>query len=65
VDDAIEVIDPATGRFLDMNEKGCHDLGYSREEILSTTVPDIKPSLDLGRLRAECGRGPAAGVEDF
>jgi PAS domain S-box-containing protein len=44
--DAIEVIDPETGRFLDVNEKGCADLGYSREELLSLEVFDIDPQID-------------------
>jgi two-component system cell cycle sensor histidine kinase/response regulator CckA len=44
--DAIEVIDPETGHFLDVNEKGCADLGYSREELLSLTVFDIDPKID-------------------
>ena len=39
--DGIEVIDPETGRFLDINETTCKRLGYSREEMLSMSVPDI------------------------
>jgi len=39
--DAIEVIDPATGRFLDVNETAHRRLGYSREEMLSLTIADI------------------------
>jgi PAS domain S-box-containing protein len=39
--DAIQVIDPETRRFLDVNEKACLDLGYSREELLSMTADDI------------------------
>ena len=39
--DAVEVIDPDTGRFLDMNQRGCDRLGYSREEILLLGVADI------------------------
>jgi PAS domain S-box-containing protein len=46
VNDAIEVLDPETGRFLDLNEKVCADLGYTREELLSLTVCDVDPSLD-------------------
>ncbi len=42
-DDSIEVIDPATGRFMDTNEKSFLSLGYTRQEILSLTVPDIDP----------------------
>ena len=43
--DAIEVVDPETLRFLDVNEKACSDLGYSREELLSLRVFDIDPAL--------------------
>ena len=39
--DAIQVIDPATGRFLDINEAACQKLGFSREEMLSLSLPDI------------------------
>ncbi len=39
--DGIEVIDPQTGRFLDINETTCQRLGYTRQELLSLTVPDI------------------------
>ena len=44
--DAIEVVDPETFRFLDVNQKGCLDLGYSREELLALTVFDIDPVFD-------------------
>jgi len=44
--DTIEVIDVETGRFIDVNEKGCMDLGYSREEILSLSASDIDPIVD-------------------
>lgn len=41
--DAIEVVDPETLRFLDVNERACLDLGYSREELLKMRVFDIDP----------------------
>jgi PAS domain S-box-containing protein len=44
--DTIEVVDPETGRFLDVNDRGCRDLGYSREELLALSVVDIDPMLD-------------------
>src|SRR5216684_3031530 len=44
--DAIRVVDPETLRFLDVNEKACVELGYSREELLSMTVFDIAPDAD-------------------
>jgi PAS domain S-box-containing protein len=49
--DAIEVIDPETGRFLDVNEKGCQDLGYSREELLALSIFDIDPGIDQALLK--------------
>jgi PAS domain S-box-containing protein len=39
--DAIEVFEPGTMRFLDMNETECRELGYSREELLSMCVYDV------------------------
>ena len=39
--DGIEVIDPETGRFLDVNETTCQRLGYTRAELLSMKVPEI------------------------
>jgi PAS domain S-box-containing protein len=44
--DAIEVVDPETLRFLDVNESACRDLGYTRDELLSLKVSDIDPSVD-------------------
>ncbi|MFA5300210.1 MAG: PAS domain S-box protein, partial [Lutibacter sp.] len=41
--DSIEVLDPATGCFLDINENGCKELGYSRIEFLKLSVYDIDP----------------------
>ncbi len=43
--DAIKVIDPETLRILDVNEKACSELGYSREELLSLRVFDIDPAV--------------------
>jgi PAS domain S-box-containing protein len=50
--DAIEVIDPDTLRFLDVNERACAELGYSREELLSMRVLDIDPEAVDESLRA-------------
>ncbi len=46
--DAIQVVDPETLRFLDVNERACVELGYSREELLAMTVFDIDTELDEG-----------------
>lgn len=40
---AIAVIDPQTNRYLEVNLRLCDRLGYSREELLRSTVPDINP----------------------
>lgn len=42
--DGIEVVDPLTLRFLDVNETECHELGYSREEMLAMSTTDIDPA---------------------
>ena len=39
--DAIEVLDPVSLRFLDVNERACRIFGYSREELLSMSVYDV------------------------
>jgi PAS domain S-box-containing protein len=44
--DAIEILDPVTLQFLDVNQKACLDLAYSRQEMLSMTAYDINPTLD-------------------
>jgi PAS domain S-box-containing protein len=44
--DAILVIDPATLRLLDVNEKVSAALGYSRDELLSMSIFDIDPDAD-------------------
>jgi PAS domain S-box-containing protein len=44
--DAIQVIDPETLRFIDINGRACLDLGYTREELLSMSVYDIDATMD-------------------
>jgi len=61
--DAVEVIDPETLRFLDVNEKACTDLGYTREELLSLTVYDIDPNADKSCHSAALEKLMALGFE--
>jgi PAS domain S-box-containing protein len=44
--DGIEVIDPETGRFLDVNETACQAHGYTRDEYLTLSVRDVAPTSD-------------------
>jgi PAS domain S-box-containing protein len=39
--DAFEVIEPGTLRFLDVNERACNELGYTREEFLALKISDV------------------------
>jgi PAS domain S-box-containing protein len=48
--DAIEVVDPETLCFLDVNDKSCRDLGYTRDELLSLKVQDIDHGVDESRM---------------
>ena len=43
--DTIEVVDPLTGRFLDVSENGPEVLGFTRTEYLSLQVSDIDPTV--------------------
>ena len=45
ISDGIEVVDPDTGRFHDVNEITCWRLGYTREELLSMRVSDVDPTV--------------------
>ncbi len=43
--DAIFVIHPETGRFLDINDKACENLRYTRKELLTMGATDIQAIL--------------------
>ncbi|MEZ4862622.1 MAG: PAS domain S-box protein [Caldilineaceae bacterium] len=43
--DSIEIVDPETGRYLDVNAQGCLAHGYTRAEFLTLSLPDIDPHL--------------------
>ena len=60
--DTIEVVDPETGRFLDVNEKGCLDLGYRRAEFLALSVFDVDPTFDQSAFPGAVAELRQAGV---
>jgi PAS domain S-box-containing protein/putative nucleotidyltransferase with HDIG domain len=43
--DALFVVDPETGIFLDVNAKACSSLGYGREELLKMNIFDIQSKI--------------------
>ncbi|KJR43290.1 PAS/PAC sensor signal transduction histidine kinase [Candidatus Magnetoovum chiemensis] len=45
INDAIFIIAPETGCFLDVNKKACENLGYSKEELLTFKVFDIEANI--------------------
>ncbi|HXO33582.1 MAG TPA: sigma 54-interacting transcriptional regulator [Candidatus Acidoferrales bacterium] len=57
--EAIEVVDPETLRFIDANERAWTGLGYSREEILSLRIFDVDPEItqtSVAKMKAELQR---------
>ncbi len=63
--DAFFVADAETGRFVDFNESAARQLGYSRDELLHMSPPDIAPHLrdrDTWEEVLEATRRGTAGV---
>ncbi len=60
--DAFEVIDPETGGFLDVNDKACVDLGYSRAEYLMLRLADIDPTIGPSGWEEKARKIRAAGA---
>ncbi|MBI3776268.1 MAG: EAL domain-containing protein [Gammaproteobacteria bacterium] len=63
--DGIYVTDPMTGRFLDVNERQCRDLGYTRAEMLTLTVFDISVGFDRRMFDASVAQLREAGQVNF
>ena len=60
--DAFEIIDPATGRFFDVNAKACAATGYSHAELLTMAVPDLDPTISPAGWPALAEKIRAAGT---
>jgi len=63
--DAIEVLDPDTGRFLDCNHRAHSSLGYTRDELLALSVLDIDPCISPSVFKQkiqECREAPNGQV---
>lgn len=65
IQDSIEVIDPQTGRYLDINEQTCLAHGYTREEYLALTVMDIDPVVDANSWENSGGTEQWEGAHVF
>ena len=59
--EAIEVVDVGTGRYLDVNEKACQERGYDRAEYLAMTVFDMDAELDRASYAAQTEQLRRAG----
>lgn len=66
--DTVEVIDAETLAILDVNEKACADLGYTREELLQKRITDIDVGLApeaISLIREQLHRSGKAIFESF
>jgi len=63
--EAIELADPETLRFIEVNQASCLLLGYSREERLAQTVPDIQAAMTPDELAAVTRDILATGFASF
>lgn len=54
--DAIELADPVTLSFIQINEASCRLLGYTREERLAQTVQEIQADMSVDELAAITGK---------
>jgi PAS domain S-box-containing protein len=59
--DAIHVVDPTTGRFLDFNESACRSLGYTRQELKELTVFDVTVAVGQAFFKASAARMKQTG----
>ncbi len=65
--DIIQIVDPVSLKFLDINENGCLELGYKREEIPFLKVEDIHPhdSITREKILSEFDKNGFIVLESF
>ncbi len=63
--DAIGLVDPATGRFIEFNDAACRNLGYSREEFAALTLGDVDLNWPGERIVQALADLKATGVNVF
>ena len=63
--DAISVVDPGTGRFVEFNFEAHAVLGYTREEFSGMSVADIAPEYDAAGISEVVGKVMAGAMVDL
>ena len=59
--DALFVVD-TDGQLIDVNQEACHTLGYTREELLQLSVPDVQKSVSMTDLAHDWELQPGQAV---
>ncbi len=63
--DGIVILDPATARILDFNDRACQQLGYSRKEFAKLSVRDVEASENEEETRRRIEGVVKEGWADF
>ncbi len=64
-EDAVEIVDTATQRFVDVNQSACRNLGYTLEEMLALSVPDVSSTIDRAAFAAKAAELKKTGHVTF
>jgi PAS domain S-box-containing protein len=63
--DGFCLVDPHSGRILDVNESYCQMSGYTREEALQLTIADLEANEVPGKVQAHAERIGVSGSDRF